>query len=164
MRNDYRLYFFIFIPMCKTVWHFLTRASAFVVIFALPFRHTHAWTWARSHTLCSLGFKLTLSLLRGAVRRGTNRRPQRSAQAAAMWSVETVGSQGGEALHIHNTFLSHPRGDRKRKKLAINHEIFSYPSISLCRCPGSARRCHVCDGCVVFVIGLCVFLVVYEDD
>lgn len=44
--------------------------------------------------------------------------PQRSAQAQAMWYVETAGS-----TETHNILPFHPREDRKRKDLAINHEI-----------------------------------------
>lgn len=83
------------------VWQFLIRASALAVMFILPFWHTHT---AHSHTVCGRGFKLlTLSLPRGAVRRGANHRPPRSTQAAAMWYVETVGSKGGDIPLIQCT-------------------------------------------------------------
>lgn len=120
--------------------------------------HTHGHTWARSHTLCSLGFKLTLLLPWGAVRWGTNRRPQRSAQAEAMWYVETVGSVGTSLLHTTSSSFIPEKTERGRNwqltmkswqsispwwcQLWDGHTVLLWVGVCFCVCMRKSKHAH----------------------
>ena len=76
--------------------------------------HHHTF---RDSSLCrGCVAKLTLSPTREAVRRGTNHKPQLSAQAAAMWYLQTVGSRGGDPPAFATPSLI-PQCDREGKEV-----------------------------------------------
>lgn len=150
--------FCIFIPVCNILSHLrcICSCSNFCIAFST---HTHGHIWAHSHTLCSLGFKLTLSLPRGAVRRGTNRRPQRSAQAAAMWYVQAAGSEGGgrPAYTLHP--LSYPRETERGRNWQLTMK--SWLSISPWWRLGVGVAVSTLGWVRGFIMGRCVFLSLY---
>ena len=67
--------------------------------------------------------------------------------------MPTVGSKGGDALLVHYTPRSRPQRDRKRKELAINHEIMT---VHLYAAVLGRVSCGM-----VFVMGRRTFLSVY---
>lgn len=67
----------------------------------------YSFSWVPRHIICGLDFQLTLSLTRGAVQRGTNHRPPLSAQAIAMWNLQTVGNKGGVWPPFFHCILPH---------------------------------------------------------
>ena len=101
----------------QLVWYrirlLLAAVTAPVVIFALPFLAC-ARMETRIHTLCGLSFKLTLLLSWWAGRQGTNHRPKDSAQAEAMWYVETVGRMAMLLIYTTSSSFIPQKTERER--------------------------------------------------
>lgn len=119
-------------------WAFFSLVIFFLVCITLG-----SFYWARNHIIYSLDFKLTLPLTRGAVSWGTNHRPQKSAQARAMWNSQTLGNKG-EAHPLLSRFTQSPK-DWKGSDLEITHKTLSvHLSHRECQCQRYPVKSEIC--------------------
>lgn len=137
------------------MWLYVIAASALVVIFVLPFWHARAWTHlgTKPYTLW-LGFQAHVV---APVWSGEMRDQSQTSEVCTSWSHVICGNCGeyGDALLIHYILLFYSREDRKRKELAINHEIMAIHLSMVVSVPGWAHG---------FIMGSYVFLCVYEEE